>query len=75
MAEKIDEFAFVRTGSGGSKYERFLDGGIYRLRAPEDMASPLSAQTRMRALAREKGMKIRSKIEDSQTIVVQAYKP
>jgi hypothetical protein len=73
MAEKLNDFNFFRGRPGGpSKYQRYLDGGIYRLAIPGDLPSAGSIAT-LRRLAKENGMKLRTTAEGRSAVVVQAY--
>jgi hypothetical protein len=81
MAEKLKTFEFQMgprpgsRGAYGSKYDRYLDGEVYRLRAPKDMLNAHSAASYLRKLARRRGLKIHVAIESESALVVQAYTP
>lgn len=80
MAEKIDSFEFTRgaprgpRGPRGSKYDKWLDGNIYRLIGGVDITVPASGCVAIRKRARVKGLKIRAAV-DGENLVIQAYVP
>jgi hypothetical protein len=75
MAEKLDSFEFRRGAPpGGSKYDQFLDGEIYRLKVGEDISTHDSARRVLGKRASQKGMKIHVQV-DGDSLVVQAYTP
>lgn len=66
MAEVLDEFNFGRLrSSGGSSYDQFLDGQIWKL-TPEDSptgtASVRSMQSSIAAVARRKNLELNTNI-------------
>jgi hypothetical protein len=81
MAQKLKKFDFHRGRRPGprepygSRYDRFLDGEVYRLLAPEDMRNAPSAATYLRKLARTRGLRLRVSVESESALVVQAYTP
>ncbi len=72
MAEQLDSFEFKQGRRGGSRYDRYLDGGIYRLRAGEDIPSIESGRTALFRVAHQKGLKVKTQVVD-RDLVVQAY--
>lgn len=75
MAERLDSFQFSRENATGSRYDKYLDGGIYRLLVGEDVPS-LSFRVHFYSLAKKRGMKARVHAEsDPPALVVQAYTP
>lgn len=74
MAEQLESFDFSReTGRHGSKYDRYMDGGVYRLVIGEDVPSG-NPDTVLRTVAARRGLKLRTSREPG-AIVVQAYTP
>jgi hypothetical protein len=75
MAEKLDNYLFARGGAtnGGSRYDDWLDGQIYRLTVPVDITNTGSAISMLRKRARLKGLKVRTRVESPAALVVQAY--
>lgn len=74
MAERLESFEFRgRGGLSGSKYDEYLDGGIYRLKFGADIKDATTAVL-LRNLARRRGVKIHVHTEPD-ALVVQAYSP
>jgi hypothetical protein len=69
MAEVLTEFP----GRERSRYDKFLDGQIWRL-GPADAGdgSVKSLKTTLYGLARRRGRSLRVHVVDSDTIIVQA---
>jgi hypothetical protein len=76
MAEQLESFEFAGRGRPfGSKYDQYLDGGIYRLVAGEDCPTKLEhARSLLYTLASQRGLKIRTQAVDG-ALVIQAYEP
>lgn len=75
MAEKLESFEFKRgSRRSGSRFDAWLDGGIYRLTTGEDIPSVSSGRTMLANRARKLGLKIRTSV-DGDTLVVQGYSP
>jgi predicted type IV restriction endonuclease len=74
MAERLDNYDFTGRSRQGSKYDRYLDGGIYRLVRGEDIGQNVSsARTQLHKRAKEQGLRIRTATEGDAAIVVQAF--
>jgi hypothetical protein len=72
MAERLESFAFEGQGFGVSKYEKYLDGSIWRLRIPEDLPSVGNGRVYLIRIAESRGLKVRTR-KDGNSLVVQAY--
>lgn len=77
MAERIETYQWKMGGGGGSKYpwDEWADGTIWRLTKEEDFpyANAKSLRVRLYKVANERGMKVRSAIEDGGALVFQFY--
>ena len=77
MAEILESFTFYRgraNGSGESRYDKWLDGRIYRLSTPEDIPNPTSGAAMLRKRAKANGLKVATRVDGS-SLIVQAYEP
>lgn len=80
MAQTLEEFNFGRLrSSGGSHYDQFMDGQIWKLTeddSPSGTASLRSMQSNMSAVARSRDLRLRSNIVvegKKEFLVIQAY--
>ncbi len=75
--EKLESYEF-KLNYGNSRYDwdTLLDGGVYRLvRGTDFDVNPKSVRSAAIIAAKARGLKVRSSIEDDNTIVIQAYTP
>lgn len=75
MAEKLKSFVFNGVGRPSvSRYDKFLDGEIYRLSAGIDITNVPAGISSVRAAAKKRGLKVRTSIEGND-LIVQAILP
>lgn len=73
MPEVVEQFEFGRSPNGTSKWDKYLDGQIYRF-TREDGLSFGYIRTAMSNRAKRHGLKVHA-AHDGATLVVQAYTP
>lgn len=72
MAEVVDEMP--KNGRHRSKYERFLDGQVWRINAAEDFGmSTATVRTGVRTLAYRRGIRVITSTDDAGNLYVRAF--
>lgn len=78
MAEKLSSYEFTKSSTGYTyPWDEWLDGSVWRLTRSEDFpnARATSMRVRFHHMARARDMKVHTKFEEAEVLVVQAYKP
>jgi len=79
MATQLKDYEFSKRGrKSGSKYDKFLDGQIWKLRKGADFLGDADGvRTTLYRLAKQKEIKVRISVsrdpDNRPTIIVQAY--
>jgi hypothetical protein len=76
MSEVLKEFPIDGKRKGKSSWDEFADGRVYRLRRGVDFkAAPVNKRTAAYAYAKQKKLKVRSRVEGDSIIVQFSKKP
>ena len=72
--EILKDFKFLKEVARGSKYDKFLDGKIYKLERGVDFSfNPINMRIYLYRAARKLNKHARTSIINETTIIVQAY--
>ncbi len=76
MAEVLDDFPTPLGKRGVSKYAKWMDGQIWRINHEEEMGLPNleSARAALHSGAQVLGMRVRTRADGDDHIIIQAYK-